>query len=113
MAITPPEYGPDAPASSISPASDVWSLGCVYLEFIIWYLEDTEAVHVDFPNDRIAEGYDQSFYHGPSPGPAHEVGIKPCVYEASHVKCVGFDACDFQRAPKSTLLNIDAAPSVD
>ncbi|KAM5341702.1 hypothetical protein ACJ41O_014733 [Fusarium nematophilum] len=28
----------------ISPRYDIWSLGCVYLEFCIWYLEGSEAV---------------------------------------------------------------------
>ncbi|KAI1125876.1 kinase-like domain-containing protein [Nemania abortiva] len=28
----------------ISPAWDIWSLGCVYLEFIVWYLQGWEAL---------------------------------------------------------------------
>ncbi|GAP91823.1 putative protein kinase-like [Rosellinia necatrix] len=37
----PPEYDLGA---YISPSWDIWTLGCVYLEFLIWYLQGWEAV---------------------------------------------------------------------
>jgi serine/threonine protein kinase len=32
----PPEY--DLPDSEISNSSDIWTLGCLYLEFIVWFI---------------------------------------------------------------------------
>ncbi|KUI68531.1 putative serine/threonine-protein kinase tsuA [Cytospora mali] len=44
-----PEYGAE---SGISQAYDFWSLGCVYLEFITWYLLGYEDVKYTFANQR-------------------------------------------------------------
>jgi hypothetical protein len=36
-----------------SPSYDIWTLGCVYLDFITWYLGDDKHI-VDFGNRRLA-----------------------------------------------------------
>lgn len=58
----PPECALDLP---ISRAYDIWSLGCVFLEFIIWLLEGSEGLE-KFANDRLSKAhdgvYDNSFF---------------------------------------------------
>lgn len=46
-----PEF--DLPGRLVTPAADIWSLGCVYLEYITWYLLGTEAVEVEFSQARL------------------------------------------------------------
>lgn len=46
-----PEF--DIQAHSISRACDIFSLGCVFLEFVTWFLEGWESVHTEFPNYRL------------------------------------------------------------
>ncbi len=41
--------------SGISRACDIWALGCVYLEFMIWYLKGSREVEESFPRHRIDE----------------------------------------------------------
>ena len=43
-----------------SRAYDVWSLACLYLEFITWYLMGFDSVELDFTNARLA-GDERSF----------------------------------------------------
>ncbi|KAK2595009.1 hypothetical protein QQS21_007263 [Conoideocrella luteorostrata] len=50
MTYSPPEM---ALRECISQKYDIWSLGCVYLEFCIWWLEGLEAVR-KFENERTA-----------------------------------------------------------
>ncbi|OIW27242.1 hypothetical protein CONLIGDRAFT_645529 [Coniochaeta ligniaria NRRL 30616] len=59
-----PKYGPPDP--KISSSSDIWSLGCVYLEFITWYLGGWDYV-VEFWAMRQSEELDQQpdFDSGP------------------------------------------------
>ncbi|KAJ0115718.1 protein kinase [Diaporthe amygdali] len=54
MAYSAPEFEqePDGP---VSRAYDVWSLGCVYLEFATWLLLGAQGVE-DFAQDRLKEG---------------------------------------------------------
>lgn len=55
IAISPtyraPEYDVDA---GISQSYDIWTLGCVLLEFIVWYLQGFEAFD-QFSQDRATE----------------------------------------------------------
>lgn len=46
-----PEF--DLQSGRISRASDVFSLGCMYLEFVTWYLMGYEAVSDEFPEQRM------------------------------------------------------------
>ncbi|KAI1179650.1 kinase-like domain-containing protein [Nemania sp. FL0916] len=34
--------------------ADIWALGCVFLEFIVWFLMGPESVNHTFPNQRIS-----------------------------------------------------------
>jgi serine/threonine protein kinase len=47
----PPEYDV---REKVSQKCDIWSLGCVMLEFLIWYRRGWKGV-LDFQNDRIKE----------------------------------------------------------
>jgi serine/threonine protein kinase len=49
-----PEF--DLPGGLVTPAADIWSLGCVFLEYITWYLLGTEAVEVKFCQARLEKG---------------------------------------------------------
>ena len=46
--------------SSISPSYDIWTLGCVYLEFLIWWSGGWALVK-QFTEERLTQ--DPSFYH--------------------------------------------------
>ncbi|KAF6816890.1 hypothetical protein CMUS01_12193 [Colletotrichum musicola] len=49
--------GPEILVSkSISPHYDIWTLGCLLLEFITWYLKGWEGV-TTFAHDRLEEGF--------------------------------------------------------
>lgn len=52
---TPPEISLNIP---VSRAYDIWSLGCIYLEFITWLLEGSAAVY-DFSTARGEIGIDE------------------------------------------------------
>jgi serine/threonine protein kinase len=58
----PPECALDRP---ISRAYDIWSLGCIFLECVIWLLEGPKGLG-DFANDRLIKTpdgvYDDSFF---------------------------------------------------
>ncbi|KAG7144967.1 hypothetical protein HYQ46_006292 [Verticillium longisporum] len=43
----------DTPHSDISSAADIWSLGCMFLEFATWQLLGWDAVEEDFPQARL------------------------------------------------------------
>lgn len=51
-----PEF--DAPDGKISRVSDVFSLGCLFLEFATWYLEGYVSAQEKFPNFRIGQQKD-------------------------------------------------------
>ncbi|KAF6801018.1 protein kinase [Colletotrichum sojae] len=46
----PPEC--DLPQDEISQSYDMWTLGCLYLEFAVWLLKGFHAVNETFPDDR-------------------------------------------------------------
>lgn len=49
----PPEC--DMPEGEISQACDMWTLGCLYLEFIVWILKGVDATDDHFPDDRLRD----------------------------------------------------------
>lgn len=55
LTYRPPEYDVSR-APSISQSYDIWTLGCVLLEFVIWYLQGYEAFD-QFSKDRAAEDH--------------------------------------------------------
>ncbi|RBR27001.1 uncharacterized protein FIESC28_00269 [Fusarium coffeatum] len=55
-----PETALSLDDSSISPSYDIWTLGCVYLEFLIWWSGGWAFVK-QFTDERLAQ--DPSFYH--------------------------------------------------
>jgi serine/threonine protein kinase len=74
------------PKGLVSPASDIFSLGCVFLEYISWYILGTEAVLEDFTNMRIAHdiyGFDvDSFFNVTTePNGEQDAELKPSVKE--------------------------------
>ncbi|KAH8803459.1 kinase-like domain-containing protein, partial [Xylogone sp. PMI_703] len=79
----PPEYDPPG---GISRANDVWALGCLYLEFITWYLTGLAGVQDEFPNQRVKEDREKPFptdkffqlIHHPKSGD-YGITIKPSV----------------------------------
>lgn len=69
---TPNYRPPESQSGKTSRPYDLWSLGCVYLELLTWYLEDYEALE-QFRDDR--EGHvspdkqiDQGFYEADGNG---------------------------------------------
>lgn len=56
QAYRPPEHDLQGEVSS---ASDIWSLGCVYLEFVTWVLQDGDGV-TQFLSERKSD--DSQFY---------------------------------------------------
>lgn len=89
MAFSPTYRAPEIeiPGSRIGRAYDMWSLGCLYLDFITWLLGGWEMVDV-FGNGRLASGSrwhdikEDSFFQPVKHGD-HELGfvIKPAVTE--------------------------------
>ncbi|KAJ9144608.1 Kinase-like protein [Pleurostoma richardsiae] len=73
---------PEAEFRPISRVYDVWALGCLFLEFITWYLTGYNGVQHDFTDRRIGGDTgqlmktDKFFNNGPE-GQA----VKPCVRE--------------------------------
>ncbi|OTA94675.1 hypothetical protein M434DRAFT_40840, partial [Hypoxylon sp. CO27-5] len=80
-----PEF--DLPDGMISRASDIFSLGCVFLEYVTWYLKGFDSVEYDFPNQRIDKdiyGFDSDkfFVIRPNgPGGQQQPFLKPKVKE--------------------------------
>jgi len=86
-----PEYDvTEKTQGGISRACDVWALGCVYLEFVTWYLLGFDAVDDLFTSRRISEdrgelvASDKFFVYVTLDGP-DSIGaiVKPCVHEVS------------------------------
>lgn len=47
LATSPTYRAPECDLNEdISPSWDIWSLGCVYLEFLTWYLESWDAFDI-------------------------------------------------------------------
>lgn len=52
LAVSPTYRAPECDlGGKISPSWDIWTLGCVYLEFLIWYLQGWSAID-DFSRQR-------------------------------------------------------------
>lgn len=69
---TPIYRAPESQDGATSRPYDMWSLGCVYLELLVWYVEGYQAL-VSFRNDREAQVrpggiFDEGFYSEVSPG---------------------------------------------
>jgi serine/threonine protein kinase len=80
-ATTPAYEAPETLVDDDTPRSrlyDIWSLGCVFLEYVIWLLEDVEAID-RFRNAR--DGANHEFYVLPKPKGRPAV-IHPTVYGA-------------------------------
>ena len=71
------------PGAKISRKSDIWALGCTFLEFITWYLSGYKAVEEDFPSQRGEDDKDlpgvseDKFYRMTEDGKSAE--LKPGV----------------------------------
>jgi len=53
-----PSYRPpdcDLPGVNISVKYDIWTLGCLFLDFLTWYLLGFNAVETEFSGARVAE----------------------------------------------------------
>ncbi|TDZ30733.1 Cyclin-dependent kinase A-1 [Colletotrichum spinosum] len=46
-----PEF--DLPSGQVSPRSDIFSLGCVFLEYVTWFFHGYNVIDQDFPNARL------------------------------------------------------------
>lgn len=51
-----PEF--DVPGGKVSRLSDIFSLGCLFLEFATWYLEGYRSAHDEFATFRLGEQQD-------------------------------------------------------
>jgi serine/threonine protein kinase len=49
MTYSAPEF---VTRETVSRATDIWALGCIFLEFVTWYLEGAHAVNEEFPEIR-------------------------------------------------------------
>jgi serine/threonine protein kinase len=48
--------GPECDTNGrMTPAYDIWGLGCLYLEFVTWYLLGATAVEEEFPRTRLLQ----------------------------------------------------------
>ncbi|KAI0376475.1 kinase-like protein [Hypomontagnella monticulosa] len=78
-----PEF--DIAGAKISRKSDIWALGCTYLEFATWYISGYEAVEEEFPSRRAQTDDDlfgiseDKFYRVLDDGKSAE--LKPRVRE--------------------------------
>lgn len=97
----PPEY--DISDAPISRASDIWSLGCVFLEFLTWFLLGPKDVMNDFPSSRtqallpgqdtaqeqsgIEEAQDDNFFLAQTQTNPVSFVLKPSVIQVSGVPC--------------------------
>jgi serine/threonine protein kinase len=57
----PPEVAESRGPKVFSRAYDVWSLGCVYLEFVTWLVTNFEGLE-NFREARLSEGNNASFF---------------------------------------------------
>ncbi|CAI6092732.1 unnamed protein product [Clonostachys chloroleuca] len=81
-----PEFDLPPPKGLVSPASDIFSLGCVFLEYISWYILGTKAVLEDFTNTRMAHdiyGFDVDIFFNVTtePNGEQDAELKPSVKE--------------------------------
>ncbi|KAI5853638.1 kinase-like protein [Durotheca rogersii] len=92
-----PEF--DVRGARISRRSDIWALGCTFLEFVTCYIEGFQAVSEEFPScrgerdSRIMNFYEDKFYRIINDG--QEAIIKPGVKDwisrlRDHPRCTPF-----------------------
>jgi serine/threonine protein kinase len=79
-----PEF--DTNQGKISRSCDIFSLGCMFLEFVTWYLAGWDSVFEEFPNYRLEKDIydflsDTFFRIEGSPGDTKRPTIKPNVLE--------------------------------
>ena len=79
-----PEF--DTEEGKISRACDIFSLGCMFLEFITWHLEGFKSVNKDFPEHRLEQDMynfqsDTFFRIEKHPGNVRKPIIKPKIIE--------------------------------
>ena len=70
---------------NISTLCDVWALGCVYLEFVLWFLRGYDHVE-NFARNRKYDDLSGAFFERTEKDPDAEVmrvKVKPCVTEVS------------------------------
>jgi serine/threonine protein kinase len=73
-AYTPPEHDTDG-ADAWRSSGDVWALGCLYLEFIVWFFGGADYLR-EFQIRRQANGRSSAFYEA---GRYGKVDVKPSV----------------------------------
>ncbi|KAK3685220.1 kinase-like domain-containing protein [Podospora appendiculata] len=72
------EWSPTGGGKPVSRAYDVWSLGCVYLEFATWFLMGSGAGVDEFRRKRRKHAADEAFFTNRDGG---EVCLSPAVQE--------------------------------
>lgn len=82
---TPDYRPPESMKGETSRPYDLWSLGCVYLELLIWFLQGYLALQT-FREDRgglVRPGgaEDEAFYYTDEVGPNPKVQLRPTVVE--------------------------------
>jgi serine/threonine protein kinase len=88
LSYRPPEYDspkdPNDPLGDVqvSPAYDIWALGCLYLEFITWYMGGRDLLD-EFQSSREKTAGNSSFFSPTEEVPYAE--IKPAVNEVRDV----------------------------
>jgi serine/threonine protein kinase len=81
-----PEYDTNEP---ISPKYDIWSFGCILLQFMVWYLQGWDGVDT-FSEERSDESRDSQimtdhfFRLERVKNGALKAGVKPSVIDVSH-----------------------------
>ncbi|KAF2627582.1 kinase-like protein [Macroventuria anomochaeta] len=68
---------------NISTLCDIWALGCVYLEFVLWFLRGYDHVEM-FAHNRKEDDLSDAFFEKTGKDPdtgAMRVQVKPCVTE--------------------------------
>ena len=97
-------------AKSISTACDIWALGCLYLEFILWYLRGYEAVQA-FSKERDSSYESDAFFERTSQDKYTGVPIarvKPCVTQVRYPQLPKTSVTD---APYKMIANLQDDPS--
>ncbi|KAK3374516.1 kinase-like domain-containing protein, partial [Lasiosphaeria ovina] len=104
---------------AISRACDLWALGCVYLEFMVWYLEGYHAMNHEFTQERLDEDsgelipHDKFFVVIQTVDQMRPPGaiVKPCVMKRirslrRHIDCSQF-CHDVLNVVEKHLLAVD------
>ncbi|KAF2797929.1 kinase-like protein [Melanomma pulvis-pyrius CBS 109.77] len=80
---TPDYRPPESMKGETSRPYDLWSLGCVYLELLVWFLQGYPALQT-FREDRAGPvrpggAEDEAFYYTEEMGPNPKVQLRPAV----------------------------------